>query len=278
MKKKLLVILGLAVMSLFLFAGCGSDDAATGDADVNPNFDENTITICTMEEFYFKDIVEVAAEVLEDQGYTVEITTIADNVTPNVAVAEGSIEYSFFEHVPFLDAFNASEQGGNLVAIGEPITAAEEGLYSNVYSSIEEIEDGATVAIPNDTSNRTMHLRFMESLGLITLPEGKDTVNVTDIIDNPKNLQFIEMDTPNIVGSLDDVDLGTCSQSSIVKRGIDPTTALETYIDPSLGIVLVTTAGNENTQKSQDLYAAFTSQAVRDFLDNNYSNVVRPLF
>ncbi|WP_322622389.1 MetQ/NlpA family ABC transporter substrate-binding protein [Aedoeadaptatus coxii] len=237
------------------------------------------IKIATMEEFYFKDVVMAAKENLAKDGIDVEIVTFADNVTPNTATMEGSVDYNFFEHVPFLNDFNASKQGGDLAVVGKPITAAYEGLHSNTYKSLDDIKDGARVGIPNDASNRTMHLKFLDKLGLIKLKDNKaETVDLTDVAENPHHFKFIEMDTPSIVSSLDDLDLGTCSQSSIVKRGIDPKTALATYNDPLLGIVLVTKKENVDSELSKRVYEAFTSQEVLDMIAKKYDNVVEPLF
>ena len=138
--------------------------------------------------------------------------------------------------------------------VGEPLTAAYEGLYSNTYDSLKDIKKGAKVGIPNDASN------------------------LTDIAEKPYDFDFIEMDTPSIVSSLDDLDLGTCSQSSIVKRGIDPKTALATYNDPSLGIVLVSKSDNIDSDITKRVYKAFTSQEVLDVIKEKYDNVVEPLF
>ncbi|WP_428259369.1 MetQ/NlpA family ABC transporter substrate-binding protein [Gallibacter sp. Marseille-QA0791] len=274
MKKYGKLLIGSFLAGCLLFTGCGGTDSGGSDDSA-----KESVKIATMEEFYFKDVVEAAKTALEKEGISVEIVTFADNVTPNVATMEGSVDYNFFEHVPFLDAFNESDKGGDLVVVGEPLTVGIEGLYSNKFSSIDEITDGATVGIPNDSSNRTMHLKFLDRLGLITLNDSEsEVVDLSDIKENPHNFNFVEMDTPSIVRSLDDIDLGTCSQSSIVKRGIDPNTALETYSDPSLGIVLVTKAENVDTELTEKVYEAFKSQEVKDVLKEKYDNVVEPLF
>lgn len=167
----------------------------------------------------------------------------------------------------------------DLEVVGEPLTAAYEGLYSNTYDSLKDIKKGAKVGIPNDASNRTMHLKFLDKLKLIKLRDNTaETVDLTDIAEKPYDFDFIEMDTPSIVSSLDDLDLGTCSQSSIVKRGIDPKTALATYNDPSLGIVLVSKSDNIDSDITKRVYKAFTSQEVLDVIKEKYDNVVEPLF
>lgn len=260
-------------------AGNNTNKAASDSTDQESSLKGKKIKVATMEEFYFKDVVMAAQKNLAKDGIELEVVTFADNVTPNTATMEGSVDYNFFEHVPFLDDFNNSKQGGDLVVVGKPITAAYEGLHSNTYKSLDDIKDGARVGIPNDASNRTMHLKFLDKLGLIKLKDNSaETVDLTDIAENPHKFNFIEMDTPSIVSSLDDLDLGTCSQSSIVKRGIDPKTALATYNDPSLGIVLVTKKENADTELTKRVYEAFTSQEVLDMISEKYDNVVEPLF
>jgi d-methionine-binding lipoprotein metq precursor len=272
--KKILIIL-LATTLLGSFMGCTKNTATNNETKA----EKTKIKVATMEEFYFKDVVMAAQKNLAKDNIELEIVTFADNVTPNTAVMEGSVDYNFFEHVPFLDDFNSSPQGGDLKVIGSPITAAYEGLYSHKYKSLDEIEKGARVGLPNDASNRTMHLKFLDRLKLIKLKDdSKETVDLTDIAENPYEFNFIEMDTPSIVSSLDDLDLGTCSQSSIVKRGIDPKTALATYNDPELGIVLVSKSEYVDSELSKRVYEAFTSQEVLDMIKEKYDNVVEPLF
>lgn len=288
MKKLFKVLIALTLMLGLVACGANktenngnqnSTNVKESNAKDSASLEGKKIKIATMEEFYFKDVVMAAKENLAKDGIDVEIVTFADNVTPNTATMEGSVDYNFFEHVPFLNDFNESKQGGDLEVVGEPITAAYEGLHSNTYKSLDDIKDGARVGIPNDASNRTMHLKFLDKLGLIKLKDNKaETVDLTDVAENPHNFKFIEMDTPSIVSSLDDLDLGTCSQSSIVKRGIDPKTALATYNDPSLGIVLVTKKENVDSELTKRVYEAFTSQEVLDMIAEKYDNVVEPLF
>lgn len=277
MKKKLMLLLTCALLGGLV--GCANNNDSTEKKSESKDGEVTKIKVATMEEFYFKDVVMAAQKNLAKDNIELEIVTFADNVTPNTAVMEGSVDYNFFEHIPFLDDFNSSPQGGDLEIVGEPITAAYEGLYSHTYSSLDEIQKGARVGLPNDASNRTMHLKFLDRLGLIKLKDSsKETVDLTDIEENPYEFNFIEMDTPSIVSSLDDLDLGTCSQSSIVKRGIDPKTALATYNDPELGIVLVTRSENVDTDISKRVYEAFTSQEVLDMIKEKYDNVIEPLF
>lgn len=277
MKKKLMLLLTCALLGGLV--GCANNNDSTEKKSESKDGEVTKIKVATMEEFYFKDVVMAAQKNLAKDNIELEIVTFADNVTPNTAVMEGSVDYNFFEHIPFLDDFNSSPQGGDLEIVGEPITAAYEGLHSHTYSSLDEIQKGARVGLPNDASNRTMHLKFLDRLGLIKLKDSsKETVDLTDIEENPYEFNFIEMDTPSIVSSLDDLDLGTCSQSSIVKRGIDPKTALATYNDPELGIVLVTRSENVDTDISKRVYEAFTSQEVLDMIKEKYDNVIEPLF
>ena len=179
MKRKSILSLVLTGVLAISLIGCGGSNSSSSD--------DKTIRI-GVSPVPHKEIVEQAVEELEDKGYTVEIVEFDDYVLPNTAVEEGELDANYFQHIAYLNTFN--EENGTHLTYTAEIHLEPMGAFSNKYKSVDEIEDGATVAVPDDSSNETRALRVLEAAGLIELAEG-DILKVTDIVSNPKNLQLM---------------------------------------------------------------------------------------
>lgn len=160
------------------------------------------------------EILNAVKDDLAAQGYNLEVVEFTDYVLPNTALEEGDLDANYFQHGPYLDDFNA-QNGTHLVAVAaihyEPF-----GIYAGKTTSLEELADGATVAIPNDGTNEARALLLLEAQGLIKLNEGVTfTATKLDIAENPKNLDIQEIEAAQLPRSLQDVDLavinGICS-------------------------------------------------------------------
>ena len=156
-------------------------------------------------------------------------------------------------------------------------------LYSYKYKSIDDIEDGATVAIPNDPSNEARALNVLVSAGLIKVKEG-DLITVADIIENPKNLQFTELEAAQLPRALDDIDIAVINGNYALEAGLDVNKNAFYAEDKNIESlkerrnILAVKEGNENTQKIKDLTEALTSKEVRDFINEKYKGAVVPVF
>lgn len=214
------------------------------------------------------DIVEIAGEVIEE-GYTVELVEVSDNIQYNEALLNEEVDASFAQHEPFMEMFN-SERDGNLVAI-QPIYNAIVGFYSPVYDSIDDIEEGAEVALPSDPSNEARALMILDHYDLITLSdEVSFDATVDDIEDNPYDFTFTSIDLLNLSSAYQDgVELVFNYPTYI--ESVDLTTEdalfLEDDDDYTFSIQLVAREDNQDSEAIQALRDAFTSQEVYDFLD-----------
>lgn len=150
------------------------------------------------------DILYVA-EALKDTRYEIKSQVFSDVITTNMATADGEIDANFTQNKKYLEQFNESN-GTTLVAPGEPISTFPEGLYSRKYTSLEEIPDGAVIAISNDTVNRARELDILESCGLIEVDHSVEYPTLLDVTANPKNLEILEMESRSKWGAFDDVD------------------------------------------------------------------------
>lgn len=214
------------------------------------------------------DIVEIANEVIAEP-YSIELVEVSDNIQYNEALLNDEVYANFAQHKPFMEMFNENNEG-DLVAI-QGIYNALVGFYAPEYKSIEEIEDGAEVAIPSDPTNMARALLILDSYDLISLKEGVGfKATVDDIEENPKNLVFTEVDLLNLTGAYEDgVDLVFNYPTYIAKVGLKPENALILEKDPenTFAIQVVVREGNKDKEATKALVEAFTSQEVYDFLD-----------
>ncbi|TVP92814.1 MetQ/NlpA family ABC transporter substrate-binding protein [Alkalibacterium sp.] len=272
-----------------LLAACG--DAATDDtSEENTGVDEEETTEETIDDTAedagedvvievashlppMTDVVEIADEVIED-GYTVELVEVSDNIQYNEAVLNGEVDASFAQHEPFMEMFNA-ERDGNLVAI-QPIYNAIVGFYSPVYDSIDDIEEGAEVAIPSDPTNEARALMILADYDLITLTEGVGfDATVDDVQENPYDFTFTTIDLLNLSSAYQDgVELVFNYPTYIEAVDLTPEDAV--FLEDDQGFTfaqqLVVREDNQDSDAIQALHAAFTSQEVYDFLEELAEN------
>ncbi|MCY1152043.1 MAG: MetQ/NlpA family ABC transporter substrate-binding protein [Sphaerochaetaceae bacterium] len=209
---------------------------------------------------------------LEAQGYELEIIEFTDYVTPNEALESGEIDANFFQHLPYLETFN-KEHNTHLVSAGgihvEPIA-----LYSKTVSSIDELEDGATIAIPNDPTNEGRALLLLESANLITL---KDDAGLEatpfDIKDNPNNFKFQEIEAATLPRIIGDVDAAIINGNYAIPAGLIATQdglLIEGAQSPYVNVIAIK-EGNESA-KIDALVKALKSDKVASWVQEQYPN------
>ncbi|MFW3624900.1 MetQ/NlpA family ABC transporter substrate-binding protein [Aerococcus viridans] len=264
--KKGLLFTGVLSAGLLL-AACGNgSESAESTATESAASSEDTVIKVASHTTPMTDIVELAAEVVEEP-YTIELVEVSDNIQYNEAVLNDEADASFAQHEPFMEVFN-EERNGDLVAI-QPIYNVVVGFYAPEYESIEDIEDGAEVAIPSDMTNEARALHILDAQGLIDVPD-ETFVTVDDITENDKNLNFTHVDLLNLNASYQDgVDLVFNYPTYISEIGLTPEEALFLEEDDSnrFALQIVTREGNADSEKIQALKAAFISQEVYDYLE-----------
>lgn len=228
------------------------------------------------------EILKVANNVLKPQGYELQIIEYSDYVQPNMALEGKELDANFFQHKPYLDDFN-KEKGTKLVSIGtvhyEPF-----GIYAGKTKSLGALKDGAMVAVPNDTTNEARALLLLQQEGLITLKEGAG-INATkaDIVENPKNLDIVELEANQLPVRLQDVDMAVINGNYAIDAGLNVADALaiedsEGEAGTAYANVLVVKEGHENDDAIQALYTALCSDEVRTYMEETYGGAVVPLF
>lgn len=227
------------------------------------------------------EILENIKPLLEKDGITLEIVEFTDYVIPNQALDAGDIDANYFQHLPYLEDFNA-KNGTNLSSAGaihfEPL-----GLYPGKTASLDDLEEGATVAVPNDTTNEARALLLLQKLELITLKEGVGLeATPLDIVDNPKDLKFNEMEAALLPSVLPDVDLAVINGNYAVGAGIEDTVLTtedkESEAAKEFANVVAVRTGDEGKAPIQKLLAALQSEENAKFIDEKYNGTVIPVF
>ena len=229
------------------------------------------------------EIIEQVRDLLKAKGFELEIVEFTDYVMPNTALEDGDLDANFFQHKPYLDDFNANN-GTHIVSVAaihyEPF-----GIYPGKTASLEELADGAQIAIPNDGTNEARALLLLEAQGLIKLKEDAGmTATKIDIVENPKNLDIIEIEAAQLPRSLQDVDLAVINGNYAIQGGLSvgkdaiaaedkDSLAAETYAN-----IIAVKEGNENTEKTKALIEVLQSETVRSFIEATYDGAVIPKF
>ena len=291
--KKILALTLSAILCLGLLAGCGTDSgtAATDPAEssAEPSADSTgsgeleTITVGASSTPHAEILDAVRGE-LEALGYDLEIVEYTDYILPNVSLSDGSLDANYFQHGPYLETYNA-ENGTDLVNAAS-IHYEPMGIYPGSKTSLDELAEGDTIAIPNDGSNETRALLLLQDNGYITLADGIDAssnATILDIVDNPLNLNILEMAAENISNSLPDVAFGIINGNYALQAGLtgddalaseDPDSdAAQTYAN-----IVACRNGEESSEKIQALITALTSDTCREYIESTYSGAVVPIF
>lgn len=224
-------------------------------------------------------LLELVKEDLAKEGIVLEIVEFTDYVTPNIALSDGDIDANFFQHVPYLDEFSA-EHNLELSSIGtihvEPL-----GLYSETLTSIESLEDNSLIAIPSDSVNGGRALILLENNGLIKLiADAGLKATEEDIVENPKNLVFIAVESAQLPRILQDVDAAIINGNYALEAGLSPAgdaLILEGSESPYANIITVR-AGEENEAALVALVNALQSDKVKVFIESEYGGGVVEAF
>ncbi|MDE5832284.1 MAG: metal ABC transporter substrate-binding protein [Desulfovibrio sp.] len=226
------------------------------------------------------EILAEAARVLEPQGIVLDIIEYSDYVQPNVALDNGDLDANYFQHGPYLDDFN-KQKGTKLKSLGavhyEPF-----GIYAGKTKDLTQIKKGAVVAVPNDATNEGRALHLLQQQGLITLkPDAGLAATTREIVENPFELQIEEIEAPQLVRSLPDVDLAVINGNYAILGGLKVADALAVEAANSLAAA---TYGNVLAVQEKDLqkpalielYKALASPRIAEFMKNKYAGAVVP--
>lgn len=269
MKKGTIILATVGLLGGIL-AGCGAKEAEVTTIKVGATPAPHA------------EILEVIKDDLLEAGYALEIVEYNDYILPNTATQDGELDANYFQHQPYLDDFNA--ENGTTLATVATVHFEPFGLYAGKTASLDALQEGATVAVPNDTTNEARALLLLEAQGLIKLKEGAGiTATKLDIVENPLNLDIVELEAAQIARTLQDVDIAAINGNYAVDAGLSLADALAVEAADSLaaqtyGNIVVVKEGNENQEKIKALVDAILSEEVKTFINDNYEGAVLPVF
>ena len=258
---------GLAAITVGVLSACGSS------GEYGP-LEENEISVGVTAGPH-EQIMEKVKEVAEDNGVTVNLRVFTDYNAPNTALSEGELDANSYQHKPFLDNYNEG-QGDTLVDVATTVNYPM-GIYSNELDDPADVPDGSRVALPNDTTNGARALMLFEDAGLITLDESAGTsASVLDVVENPHNLDFFEVEAAQIPVQLDEVALAAINTNFATEAGLDPTED-SIYIEPEdspwVNVIAVRDE-NKDDPVVQKLIDAYQSDEVKQFIEEQFKGSV----
>lgn len=269
--KRILAAGAAAVLAVGLTACGGKENKA----------DDKTITVAASPTPH-AEILEAAKDLLKEKGYTLEIKEFDDYPQQNVVVDEGEFDANYFQHQPYLDNFN-EEKGSDLVSAAkihyEPL-----GIYPGASEDLENIKDGAKIAVPNDATNEARALLLLEENGIITLKEDAG-LNATkkDVEENPHNIEIVELDAAQISRVVEELDFVVLNGNYALDAGFNVQTdaiakeeadseAAQTYAN-----IIAVKKENKDSEKIKALVEVLQSEEIGKFITDTYEGAVVPM-
>ena len=243
--------------------------AGTLSTGVYAKDDDKTITVAASATPH-AEILEEAKPLLEKEGYELEVTVFDDYVRPNEVVESGEFDANYFQHIPYLDQFN-EEKGTHLVNAGgihyEPF-----GIYPGTKDSLDDLEDGDSIAVPNDTTNEARALLLLQDNGIITLKDGAGlNATVKDIAENPHNVEIVELEAAQVARVTGETAYVVLNGNYALAYEKSDSEAAKTYVN-----VVAVKEGNENSDKIKALVDVLKSDEIKDFINEKYDGAVIP--
>ena len=296
--KKLTALLLTGALAVSALTGCGSSssdkaadttdkteeatDAAEDTADTAKAADGELTTIkVAASATPHAEILEQAKPLLAEQGYDLEVTVFDDYVQPNLLVESGDFDANYFQHIPYLDSFN-EEKGTHLVNAGgihyEPF-----GIYPGTKKSLDELAEGDSIAVPNDTTNEARALLLLQDNGIIKLKDGAGlTATKTDIVENPKNVEIVELEAAQVARVVDETAYVVLNGNYALEAGYSvgkdalayetsDSEAAKTYVN-----VIAVKEGNENSDAIKALVDTLKSDDIKNYINETYDGAVIP--
>ncbi len=266
--KKLVSLLLTAALAAALLTGCSAKEKTVLKVGASPA--------------PHAEILESVKEALAKENIDLQVVEFTDYIVPNQAVESGEIDANYFQHITYMNNFNA-EQGTHLVSVAE-IHYEPFGIYAGKTTSLADLADGAQIGIPSDPTNGGRALLLLQEQGLITLPEDAGLEpTVLDIAENPHNFDIVEMEAAQLPRSLDSLDVAVINGNYAIQAGLKMADALA--IESAEGTagtayvnVLTVKEGNEDNEAIKALVKALQSDAVKSFMEETYGGAVVPVF
>jgi D-methionine transport system substrate-binding protein len=276
--KKIISTILIAALSLSVFAGCASSTTASSAASSSAPALKKIVIGASPTPHAL--ILKEAAKLLQAKGYDLQIKEFSDYVLPNTALADKELDANYFQHQPYLDKFN-KEKGTTIVSAGS-IHYEPFGIYAGKTKALADLKDGATIAVPNDTSNEARALLLLQAQGLIKIKDGAGiTATQKDIVENKKNIKFKEIEAAQLVRVLQDVDLATINGNYALEGNLKVSDALAVEAADSIAAttyanIIAVRKGDESREDIKALVEVLKSDEIKTFIKNTFNGAVVP--
>ena len=272
---RIVAAVATAALSLTALAACSTASDSSSDAGSGSGSgDLGTIKVGALATPAGDILKFVSDNLAADAGLTIEFTEFTDYNTPNTALSDGSIDANLFQNSTFLDTYN-EQAGGTLVSAGE-VYLPSAAFYSDKVTSLDDLKDGAKIAIPNDPTNEGRALKILAAEGLIEVTD-EPTV-LADITKNPHDYEFVEIENATLAQAVADVDTAFVTISFALPAGLTAKQAIliEGSDSPYFN-VLATSDELKDDPRVAKLYELLTSQETKDYIDETWGGLVVPV-
>jgi D-methionine transport system substrate-binding protein len=276
MKKGKILSIAISALLVLGLAGCGQKQDATKQGDTS-KATKKVIKIGASPTPHAEILKEAVKPILAKEGYDLQIVEFTDYVTPNTALDSGELDANFFQHVPYLETFNKEKHTD--LSYTAKVHLEPMGVYSKKIKKLDELKDGATIAIPNDPTNGARALKVLQAAGVIKLKDG-DLISKLDITENKKNIKITELEAPQLPRVLTDVDAAVINTNYAIPAGLNPTKdaiAIEAKDSPYANVIAVRTK-DKDQEYIKALSKAVNSPEVKKFIEDKYKGSIIPAF
>jgi D-methionine transport system substrate-binding protein len=274
MKKRTGLLLTSVLLAASLLTACGGKEEAAPAANAGA---EQTKIKVGVTGGPHEEIFNKVKEVAKTQGLDVEVVVFNDYVQPNQALDKGNLDINSFQTIPFLNKFNEDHKT-KIVEIGKGVTFPM-GIYSTKHKKVEDIPEGGVVGIQNDPTQRARALLLYQAAGLLKLKDGVgDNATPLDIVENPKKLEFKELEAAFLARSLNNVEVATINTNFAMEAGYSPkkdAIFAETSDSPYVNI-LAAKEENKDNPAFKKLVDIYRSEEVKKFIEENFEGAVLP--
>jgi D-methionine transport system substrate-binding protein len=270
--KKIFFLILTSILVLILLTGCQDEEI--------PQVESNKIRVAASPTPHAL-ILERVKDILKEQGYTLEIIEYKDYIQPNIVVNNGLVDANFFQHKPYLDNFN-KENKTKLVSVAQ-IHFEPLGIYAGRSSDIKYINNNATIAIPNDASNRARALLLLERNGLIKLRIGASlTASQADIIRNPYGIYIVEIEARQIYKVIPNVDFIVLNGNYALSAGLNVLDALsleeqDSEAAQTYANIIAVKEGDQNRKAVIALIEALKDKRIKQYINDTFRGSVVPI-
>lgn len=278
--KKLVGTVLVGALTASVLVGCGSSNDAGSQASSSGGADSKVIKIAASPTPH-SEILEKAKPILAEKGYDLQITVFEDYVIPNEVVESGEFDANYIQHLPYLNSFN-EEKGTHIASVGE-IHYEPFGIYPGQKKDLAELADGDVIAVPNDTTNEARALLLLQDNGIIKLKDDAGlTATINDIVDNPKNIEFKELEAAQVARVVSEVAYVVLNGNYALEAGYvvskdalayekSDSTAAKTYVN-----IIAVKEGNENNEGIKALVEILKSDEIKAYINDTYEGAVIP--